>query len=99
MPLRLCLFDFVFSMHRRVIELADQLDAGRRADSTYDCMPDDRQTAVSPSAMEATGKPLSFRDRLRSLRDSPRDLSRLLAYARPYRARLAVALVSLFIAS
>jgi subfamily B ATP-binding cassette protein MsbA len=36
---------------------------------------------------------------VRSLRGSPRDLLRLLAYARPYRARLAVALVSLFIAS
>jgi len=62
-------------------------------------MPDKPQTAVSPPEKEATRNPVSFRERLRSLRSSPRDLLRLLAYARPYRARLAIALVSLFIAS
>lgn len=62
-------------------------------------MPDNHQTAKSPDEIDETRAPASFRDRLRLLRSSPRDLWRLLAYARPYRARLAVALVSLFIAS
>jgi ATP-binding cassette, subfamily B, bacterial MsbA len=62
-------------------------------------MPDNRQTAVQQPEVDEIRASVSFRDRLRALRSSPRDLWRLLAYARPYRARLAVALVSLFIAS
>jgi ATP-binding cassette, subfamily B, bacterial MsbA len=62
-------------------------------------MPDNNRIATSPSEKEETHQALSFRDRVRSLRGSPRDLLRLLAYAKPYRARLAVALFSLFIAS
>ena len=42
---------------------------------------------------------MSFGVRIRLLRESPRDLLRLLAYAKPYRARLAIALASLFVAS
>ena len=41
--------------------------------------------------------PLSNRARL--LSESPRDLLRLLAYAKPYRVRLSIALVSLFVGS
>src|SRR5689334_15950081 len=62
-------------------------------------MPDNHQTAESPLEKVETRAPVSFRDRLRALRGSPRDLMRLLAYARPYRARLGIALVSLFMAS
>jgi ATP-binding cassette, subfamily B, bacterial MsbA len=62
-------------------------------------MPDNRQTASSPPGREEAHKPPSLREGLRSLRSSPRDLLRLFAYAKPYRARLAVALASLFIAS
>ncbi|MEN3334698.1 MAG: ATP-binding cassette, subfamily bacterial MsbA [Blastocatellia bacterium] len=62
-------------------------------------MPDNSRIAKSPPEKEETRQAIKLSERLRSLRGSPRDLLRLLAYARPYRARLAVALVSLFIAS
>jgi ATP-binding cassette, subfamily B, bacterial MsbA len=57
-----------------------------------------RGAAGSPETAEDS-KAMSFGERVRSLRSSPRDLLRLLGYARPYRVRLAIALVSLFIAS
>src|SRR5690349_2112899 len=62
-------------------------------------MSDNRRTSKSAPEKEETRQAVSFKEGVRLLRGSPRDLSRLLAYARPYRARLAVALVSLFIAS
>src|SRR3954467_3691138 len=62
-------------------------------------MPDNSRTVKRPPEKAETRKAITLRDRVRSLRGSPRDLLRLLASARPYRARLAVALVSLFIAS
>src|ERR1700742_2375220 len=60
-------------------------------------MPDNDQPA-KPQTDEAANKAVSIGDRVRSLRGSPRDLMRLMAYARPYRTRLIIALVSLFIA-
>ncbi|HKQ09364.1 MAG TPA: ABC transporter transmembrane domain-containing protein [Blastocatellia bacterium] len=55
--------------------------------------------ATSPAEKDANNRPASWRERLSLLRGSPRDLLRLLAYTRPYRLRLAIALLSLFIAS
>jgi ATP-binding cassette, subfamily B, bacterial MsbA len=62
-------------------------------------MPENNRTAKNAPETPETRQATTFRERLRGLRHSPRDLLRLLAYARPYRARLAVALISLFIAS
>ncbi|HJQ24831.1 MAG TPA: ABC transporter transmembrane domain-containing protein [Blastocatellia bacterium] len=58
-----------------------------------------RITSSRPSDQADTDKAMSFGVRIRLLRESPRDLLRLLAYAKPYRARLAIALASLFVAS
>ncbi|MFL6214966.1 MAG: ABC transporter ATP-binding protein [Blastocatellia bacterium] len=61
-------------------------------------MPDHQQNAQGLTEQPTPRPAASFSEGLRALRRSPRDLLRLLAYAKPYRARLAVALVSLFIA-
>jgi subfamily B ATP-binding cassette protein MsbA len=61
-------------------------------------MPDHQQNVQETTTASKPRQAMSLREGLRALRHSPRDLLRLLAYARPYRARLAVALVSLFIA-
>src|SRR5918912_3390423 len=61
-------------------------------------MPDHQQNVQETTTASKPRQAMSLREGLRALRHSPRDLVRLLAYARPYRARLAVALVSLFIA-
>jgi subfamily B ATP-binding cassette protein MsbA len=62
-------------------------------------MAEHHATATSPAEKDGNNKPTSWRERLSLLRGSPRDLLRLLAYTRPYRLRLAIALLSLFIAS
>jgi subfamily B ATP-binding cassette protein MsbA len=61
-------------------------------------MPDHQQKVQAVTEANRPRQAISWREGLRALRRSPRDLLRLMAYARPYRARLAVALVSLFIA-
>src|SRR5689334_22595039 len=60
-------------------------------------MPDHNQNA--PESLSKPRQATSLREGLRALRRSPRDLLRLLAYAKPYRRRLGIALVSLFVAS
>jgi subfamily B ATP-binding cassette protein MsbA len=62
-------------------------------------MPDSQQKTAGQTAQPAPRRATSIKEGLRALRRSPRDLLRLLTYAKPYRARLGVALVSLFIAS
>ncbi|HKP12691.1 MAG TPA: ABC transporter transmembrane domain-containing protein, partial [Blastocatellia bacterium] len=62
-------------------------------------MSDRNRLENRPPEQAESRKAVAFGERLRDLRGSPRDLLRLLAYTKPYRARLAVALVSLFIAS
>ncbi|MFL6274955.1 MAG: ABC transporter ATP-binding protein [Blastocatellia bacterium] len=62
-------------------------------------MAEHHATTASPAEKDGDNKPTSWRERLSLLRGSPRDLLRLLAYTRPYRLRLAIALLSLFIAS
>src|SRR5438105_11304628 len=62
-------------------------------------MADHNRIAKPRAEEEETRKAISFGARLRLLRASPRDLMRLLAYTKPYRTRLTIALVSLFIAS
>ena len=62
-------------------------------------MPGTAETSKGPLRANGNRKPASFRESLGALRGSPRDLMRLLSYTKPYRVRLAIALVSLFIAS
>src|SRR5205085_12350633 len=62
-------------------------------------MPHHRPTASRPLDRAEVSKAMPLSNRARLLRESPRDLLRLLAYAKPYRMRLSIALVSLFVGS